>query len=75
MFGRKVEFKRYLHEVSDAETGLLFIFKSGTHGSNEMLGRYKGRHGRIECILCGDKCEIKCCPCFMGESHLRTETL
>ena len=58
MFGRKVEFNRYLYEVSDAETRLLFLFKSGTHSLNEVLGKYKGRNGRTECILCGDECDI-----------------
>ena len=29
-FGKKVEFKKYLHGVSDAGTRLLFKFRSGT---------------------------------------------
>ena len=56
-FGKEVEFKRYLHGVSDAGTRLLFKFRSGTHGLNEELGRHRGRNGRTECILCGDECE------------------
>ena len=34
-FSKEVEFKRYLHGVSDAGTRLLFKFRSGTHGLNE----------------------------------------
>ena len=49
--------KRYPHGVSDAGTGLLFKFRSGTHGLNEELGRHRGRNGRTECVLCGDECE------------------
>ena len=32
VFSMEVEFKRYLHRVSDAGTRLLFKFRSGTHG-------------------------------------------
>ena len=56
-FGRSVEFKKYLHGVCDAGSRLLFKFKSGTHGLNEELGRYRGREGKTECFLCGDECE------------------
>ena len=45
-FGKEVEFKRYLHGVSDAGTRLLFKFRSGTHGLNEELGRHRERNGR-----------------------------
>ena len=38
---KEVEFKRYLHGVSDAGTRLLFKFRSGTHGFNEELGRHR----------------------------------
>ena len=31
-FGKNVEFKNYLHGVSDAGTRLIFKFRSGTHG-------------------------------------------
>ena len=31
-FGKEVEFKRYLHGVSDAGTRLLFKLRSATHG-------------------------------------------
>lgn len=56
-FGRKVEFKRYLHGVMDAGSRLLFKFRSGTHGLNEELGRHRGRDGKKECELCGNECE------------------
>ena len=56
-FGKEVEFKRYLHGVSDAGTRLLFKFRSGTHGLNEELGRHRGRNDRTECVLCGNECE------------------
>ena len=56
-FSKEVEFKRYLHGVSDAGTKLLFKFRSGTHGLNKELGRHRGRNGRTECILCGDECK------------------
>ena len=46
-FSKEVEFKRYLHGVSDAGTRLLFKFRSGTHGLNEELGRHRGRNGRM----------------------------
>ena len=56
-FGKEVEFKRYLHGVSDAGTRLLFKFRSGTHGLNEELGKHRGRKSMTECILCGIECE------------------
>ena len=56
-FGKEVEFRRYLHGVGDAGTGLLFKFRSGTHGLNEELGRHRGREGISECVLCGAECE------------------
>ena len=56
-FGKSVEFKKYLHGVCDAGSRLLFNFRSGTHGLNEELGRYRGREGKTECSLCGDECE------------------
>ena len=55
--GKTVEFKKYLHGVSDAGTRLLFKFRSGTHGLNEELGRHRGREGKSECTLCGAECE------------------
>ena len=55
--GREVQFKKYLHGLSDAGTRLLFKFRSGTHGLNEELGRHRGREGKKECVLCGDECE------------------
>ena len=51
-FGKIVEFKKYLRDVGDAGTRLLFKFRSGTHGLNEELGRHRGREGRKECLLC-----------------------
>ena len=56
-FGKNVEYKKYLHGISDAGTRLLFKFRSGTHGLNEELGRHRGREGRSQCTLCGDECE------------------
>ena len=53
-FGKVVEFKKYLHGVSDAGTRL---FRSGTHRLNEELGRHRGREGRKECLLCDAECE------------------
>ena len=56
-FGKEVDFKTYLHGVSDVGIRLLFKFRSRTHGLNEELGRHRERNGRTECILCGDECE------------------
>ena len=39
-FNKVVEFKEYLHGVSDAGSRLMFKFRSGTHGLNEELGRH-----------------------------------
>ena len=36
---------------------LLFIFRSGTCGLNEELGKHRGREGNKECELCGNECE------------------
>ena len=36
-----VEFKKYLRGASDA--GSRLMFRSGTHGLNEELGKYRGR--------------------------------
>ena len=54
-FGKEVQFKEYLHGMSDA--GPRLFFNSGTHGFNEELGRHRGREGRKVCMLCGDECE------------------
>ena len=32
-------------------------FRSGTHGLNEELGRYRGREGKVECTMCDAECE------------------
>ena len=50
-FGKEVNFKTYLHGVSDAGTRLLFKFWSGTHGLIEELGRHRGRNGRTKCVF------------------------
>ena len=47
----------YLHGICDAGSRGLFKFRSGTHGLNEELGRYRGREGKTECSLCGNECE------------------
>ena len=49
MYIWEVQFKKYLHGLSDARTRLLFKFRSGTHGLNEELGRHRGKK---ECVLC-----------------------
>ena len=54
-FVKSVEFKKYLHGICDAGSRLLF--RSGTHGLNEELGRHRGREGKTECSLCGNACE------------------
>ena len=53
-FGKGIEFKNYLHEVADAWSRL---FRSGTHGLNEELGRHSGREDNKERELCGNECE------------------
>ena len=70
-FGKNVEFKQYLHGISDAGTRLLFKFRSGTHGLNEELGRHRGREGRSQCMLCDDECESVAhvlwdCPAYVN---------
>ena len=56
---------KYLRGVCDAGSGILFNFRSGTHGLNkelgrhrerEGLGRHRGRESKMECSLCGDEC-------------------
>ena len=46
-FGGKREFKKYLHGYSDEGAILLFKFRSGTHCSNEELGRHSDRDGSV----------------------------
>ena len=48
-FGKSVEFKKYLHGVCNAGSRLLF--RSGTHGLNEELGRHNGSEGKMKCSL------------------------
>ena len=43
-FGREVQFKKYLHGLSDA------IVRWGTHAFNEELGRHRGKK---ECVVWG----------------------
>ena len=50
-FGREVQFKKYLHGLSDAGTRLLFKFRSGTHGLNEELGIGEGRVRKSVCCV------------------------
>ena len=45
------------HSTHSIKIILWFMFKSGTHGLNEELGRYRGREGNTKCSLCGDECE------------------
>ena len=76
-FGKRVEFKKYLHGVSDAGTRLLFKFRSGTHGLNEELG---GREGKLECTLCGAECESVAhvlleCTAYSSSRDSFTDTL
>ena len=47
-----VEFKYYLHGVSDAASRLMFKFRSGMHGE---LGRHRGRAGKKEYLLCDNE--------------------
>ena len=54
IFGKVVDFKKYLRGVCDAGT---LKFRSGTHGLNEELSRHRGREGRKECFLCDAECE------------------
>ena len=50
-----VEFKEYLHGVSDAASRLMFKFRLGMHGLNEELGQHRGREGMKECLLFAKK--------------------
>ena len=45
-FSKNVEFKNYLHGVSEAGTRLLLKSKSGMHSLNEELGSYRGRKAK-----------------------------
>ena len=78
--GKRVEFRKYLHSISDAVTRLLFKFRLGTHGLNEELGRHRGREGESECILCGAECESVVhvlweCTAYCGSRASFTEKL
>ena len=45
------ECKKYLHGVSDMGSKLLFRFRSGTHGLNEILGRHSSRNSSKACFF------------------------
>ena len=67
----KIEFKRYIHGISDAGTRFLFKFWSETHELNEELGRHRGRNGKTGCTLCDAECESVVhvlweCPVYKG---------
>ena len=51
-FGKRVEFKKYLHGVSDAGARHLFKFRSGTHGLNEELEVGKVSQNVFFVVLC-----------------------
>ena len=72
--GGEVKFKRYLNEVGDAGTCLLFKLRSGMHGLHEELGRHRGREGKYMCNLCGENCESEGhflwnCPVYSSAVH------
>ena len=48
LYGKSVEFKKYITWICDARSRLLFKFRSGTHKLNEELGRNRGREGKME---------------------------
>ena len=60
IFGKVVDFKKYLRGVCDAGT---LKFRSGTHGLNEELGRHRGREGRKECfcVMQSVRVLVMCC--------------
>ena len=51
-FGREVQFKKYLHGLSDAGTRLLFKFRSGTHGLKLMKSWVGIGEGRVRKSVC-----------------------
>ena len=51
-FGKNVEFKKYLHGVSDAGTRLV---RSGMHGLSEELGR------NVLCVVLSVRAWCTCC--------------
>ena len=55
--GGRGNLKKYLHGRSDEGARLLFMFRSGTHGLNEELGRHSDGDGRVQCTLCGAECK------------------
>ena len=47
----------HVHGFCDAGTRLLFKLRSGTHGLNEVLGRPRGREGKVQCSIRGAEYE------------------
>ena len=43
--------------MQEVDSCLVLVGYTCTHGLNEELGRHRGREGKTECSLCGDKCE------------------
>ena len=66
IYSKEVGFKKYLHRVCNAGSRLLFMIRSGTHGLNEEMGRQRGRERKVECTLCGAKCESVKHLCVVG---------
>ena len=54
-FGKAIY--RYLHGVADAGSRL---FRSGTHGLNEELGRHRGREN-VSCVVMSVRVSVMCC--------------
>ena len=53
-FGKSIEFKKYLHGVADAGSRLLFKFRSGTHGLNEVIKN-------VSCMVMSVRVSVMCC--------------
>ena len=50
--------------MADAGSRLLCKLRSGTHGLNEELGRYRGREGnigRMSCVVMSVRVSVMCC--------------
>ena len=58
-FGKKVEFKKYLHGLNDAGPRLC---RSGTNGLNEELGRHRGREAKKPacCVVLNMRVLVMC---------------
>ena len=46
------------------------LFRLGTHGLNEELGRNRGWEGKMECSLCGDECENVSCVLWECSAYI-----